>query len=41
MLVAQRCPKLALAALEKALLANPTELPAQRLRLKILDAMTR
>ena len=41
MLLAQHRPELALAAVDKALLADPTDVPAQRLRLKILDAMTR
>ena len=41
MLLAQHRPELALAAIDKALLADPMDLPAQRLRLKILDAMTR
>ena len=41
MLLAQHRPELALAAVDKALLADPTDLPAQRLRVKILDAMTR
>jgi WD40 repeat protein/tetratricopeptide (TPR) repeat protein len=41
MLLAQHRPELALAAIEKALVANPTDLPAQRLRIKVLDAMPR
>ena len=41
MLLAQHRPELALAAVDKALLADPTDVPAQRLRLKILDATTR
>jgi hypothetical protein len=41
MLLAQHHPELALAAVEKVLLADPTNLPAERLRLKILDTMTR
>ena len=41
MLLAQHRPELALAAVDKALLADPTDLPAQRLRLKIIDAMAR
>ena len=41
MLLAQHRPELALAALDKVLLADPTDPPAQRLRLKILDAMSR
>jgi hypothetical protein len=41
MLLAQHRPELALAAVDKAFLADPTSVPAQRLRLKILNAMTR
>ena len=41
MLLAQDRPKLALAAVDQALLADPTDLPAQRLRLRVLDAMPR
>ena len=41
MLLAQDHPKLALAAVDQALLADPTDLPAQRLRLRVLDAMPR
>ena len=41
MLLAQHRPELALAAIEKALVANPTDLSAQRLRIKVLDAMPR
>ena len=41
MLLAQHRPELALAAIDKALLADPTDLPAQRLRPKVLDAMPR
>jgi len=41
MLLAQHRPQLALAAIDKALLADPTDLPAQRLRHKVLDAMPR
>ena len=41
MLLAQHRPELALAAVDRALLANPTDLPARRLRLEIQDAMTR
>ena len=33
--------KLALAAVDQALLADPTDLPAQRLRLRVLDALPR
>ena len=41
MLLAQHRPQLALAAIDKALLADPTDVPAQRLRPKVLDAMPR
>ena len=41
MLLAQDRPTLALDAVDQALLADPTDLPAQRLRLRILDAMPR
>ena len=41
MLLAQHRPQLALAAVDKALLADPTDQPAQHLRLKVLDAMPR
>ena len=41
MLLAQHRPELALAAIDKGLVAVPTDLPAQRLRLKVLDAMPR
>ncbi|HWZ80679.1 MAG TPA: hypothetical protein VNX87_29350 [Candidatus Sulfotelmatobacter sp.] len=41
MLLAQGCPELALAAVDKALLADPTDLPAQRLRFRVLNAMPR
>ena len=41
MLLRQHRPELALAAVDKALLADPADLPAQRLRLKILEAMPR
>ena len=41
MLLAQHRPELALAAVDKALLADPTDLSAQRLRLEIQNAMTR
>jgi hypothetical protein len=41
LLLEQRRPELALSAVEKALRADPTDLPAQRLRLKVLDAMPR
>jgi hypothetical protein len=39
MLLVQNIPKMALAAVDRALLADPTNLTAQRLRLRILDAM--
>jgi len=41
MLLAQDRPKLALAAVDQALLADPTDLPAKSLRLRVLDAMPR
>jgi hypothetical protein len=41
MLLAQHRPELALAAIDEALLADPTDLPAQHLRPKVLDAMPR
>src|SRR5208283_4689472 len=41
MLLAQHCPELALAAVDNALLADPKDLAAQHLRLKVLDAMRR
>jgi WD40 repeat protein len=41
MLLAQDRPNLALAAVDQALLSDPKDLPAQRLRLKIVDAMPR
>ena len=41
LLLAQHRPELALAAIDKALTGDPTDLPAQRLRLKVLDAMPR
>jgi hypothetical protein len=41
MLLAQHRPELALAAIDKAPVGDPTDLPAQRLRLKVLDAMPR
>jgi hypothetical protein len=40
-LLAQHQPRLALAAVDQALLADPMDQPAQRLRLEIQDAMTR
>jgi WD40 repeat protein/serine/threonine protein kinase len=39
MLLAQGRPELALTAVDKALLADPTALSAQRLRLRVLDAI--
>jgi hypothetical protein len=39
MLLVQNTPKMALAAVDMALLADPKDLTAQRLRLRILDAM--
>jgi hypothetical protein len=41
MLLAQGRPELALTAVDKALLADPTALSAQRLRLRVLDAIPR
>jgi predicted Zn-dependent protease len=41
MLLTQHRPELALSAIEKALVANPTDPRAQRLRIKILNAMPR
>ena len=41
MLLAQGHPELALATVDKALLADPTALSAQRLRLRVLDAIPR
>ena len=41
MLLAQDRPQLALDAVDQALLADPTDLSAQRLRLRVLDAMPR
>jgi WD40 repeat protein len=41
MLLAQDHPKLALVAVDQALLADPTDIPAQRLRLRVVDAMPR
>jgi hypothetical protein len=40
MLLAQHRPELALAAIDKSLVADPTDLFAQRLRVKALDAMS-
>ena len=39
MLLAQHQPRLALAAVDNALLADPTDQTAQRLRLEVLNAM--
>jgi hypothetical protein len=39
MLLRQHQPNLALGAVDTGLLADPTDLSAQHLRLKILDAM--
>src|SRR5271165_6696539 len=39
MLLAQQQPRLALTAVDKALLADPTDQPAERLRLTVLNAM--
>ena len=41
MLLTQQRPELALVAVDKALLADPKDLSAQRLRVKVLDAMPR
>ena len=41
MLLAQHRPQLALAAVDKALLADPMDLAAQHLRLEVLGAMPR
>jgi hypothetical protein len=41
MLLSQAHPELALTAVDKALLADPTALSARRLRLRILDVMPR
>ena len=41
MLLGQHLPELALTAVDKALLADPANLSAQRLRLKVLDAIPR
>ena len=41
MLLAQNRPELALAAVDKALLADPTDVSAQRLRLEIQNVLTR
>jgi hypothetical protein len=39
MLLTQQRPEMALSAVDKALLVDPTDLPAQRLRLSILEAL--
>jgi hypothetical protein len=39
MLLAQHQPRLALAAADNALVADPTDQTAQRLRLEVLNAM--
>jgi hypothetical protein len=39
MLLAQHQPRLALAAVDNALLADPTDQPARRLRVNVLDAI--
>jgi WD40 repeat protein/serine/threonine protein kinase len=41
MLLVQDCPELALAAVDRALLADPADLAAHRLRLRIQEAMAR
>jgi WD40 repeat protein/serine/threonine protein kinase len=41
MLLAQHSPEMALSAVDRALLADPTAAPTQRLRLRVLDAMAR
>ena len=41
LLLEHSCPELALSAVDKALRADPIDLPAQRLRLRILEAMPR
>jgi WD40 repeat protein/serine/threonine protein kinase len=41
MLLAQHRPELALAVIDRALAADPTDLPAQRLRLEVLETMPR
>ncbi|MBV9490222.1 MAG: WD40 repeat domain-containing protein, partial [Verrucomicrobia bacterium] len=41
MLLAQHRPELALVAVDHALLADPADLPAKRLRLKVLEAIAR
>jgi len=41
MLLAQHSPEMALAAVDRALLTDPTSVDAQRLRLRVLDATAR
>ncbi|MGA8659381.1 MAG: protein kinase [Chthoniobacterales bacterium] len=41
MLLAQHSPEMALVAVDKALLTDPTAVAAQRLRVRVLDAMAR
>jgi hypothetical protein len=41
MLLAQHSPEMALAAVDRALLSDPTAASAQRLRLRVLDAVAR
>jgi dipeptidyl aminopeptidase/acylaminoacyl peptidase len=41
MLLAQHSPEMALAAVDKALITDPSAVAAQRLRLRVLDAMAR
>ena len=41
MLLAQHSPEMALAAVDRALLTDPAAVPAQRLRLRVLDAIAR
>jgi hypothetical protein len=41
LLLEQHRPEVAISAIDKALRADPTDLPAQRLRLRVLEAMPR
>jgi hypothetical protein len=41
LLLGQHRPELALVAVDKALGADPTDVPAQHLRLRVLDALAR
>ncbi|MBV8228116.1 MAG: hypothetical protein JO232_23325 [Verrucomicrobia bacterium] len=41
MLLAQHCPEMALAVVDRALLTDSTAVAAQRLRLRVLGAMAR